>query len=421
MKVDVQEECIIKQVMKRPLIFISFLILCSGLFWPRCVGATSWPRVTDVMTAAFSVVWLAAEGATCSVNVYSDPEGNIPVTGISVTNESANHPRAAQNGVMKVIVSGLELATTYYFQTVTTSDQGVLVEPSSGPLPSVKTELTTGIPNNDVLMHRILKSDGLNPALGALLLVEVPGGAYPVTGWVGVYSSAPWAGVELANIYSATSHLLLDLSGGEPITVESIGGLMGFRRLTATVPERIGGGSPQTLSPTPSDEQCTLDNAGPVIDSGQLLPVPGAVIDNSTPVISGVYADQLSAIDPGSVVLKVDGLPVTGQAVVSSTGVVYTPLVPLAEGAHSVELFVADEWGYEALPMTWSFTIDLTQKGDVNSDESIDLADAIISLQVVSGIQPVSPVHRAADVNGDGKIGLEEALFILQKISGLRP
>jgi len=100
---------------------------------------------------------------------------------------------------------------------------------------------------------------------------------------------------------------------------------------------------------------------------------------------------------------------------------VYTPLVPLAEGAHSVELFVADEWGYEALPMTWSFTIDLTQKGDVNSDESIDLADAIISLQVVSGIQPVSPVHRAADVNGDGKIGLEEALFILQKISGLRP
>jgi len=61
------------------------------------------------------------------------------------------------------------------------------------------------------------------------------------------------------------------------------------------------------------------------------------------------------------------------------------------------------------------------RKGDVDGDEDVDLADAIISLQVVSGIQTITPVYKTGDVNGDGRIGLEEAIFVLQKISGLRP
>jgi hypothetical protein len=54
-------------------------------------------------------------------------------------------------------------------------------------------------------------------------------------------------------------------------------------------------------------------------------------------------------------------------------------------------------------------------------DAALNLADAIIALQVVSGIQPVTtPIYKTGDVNGDGKIGLEEAIFVLQKITGLR-
>jgi hypothetical protein len=406
--------------MKRRLILLYFLISCTGLFCPGWCGATPGLRVTDVTPTAFSLVWFSGRAATCSAYVYSDPDGNNPVNGVTITDESTAHPPAAQNGVMKVRVSELTPGTTYYFQTVTTTEEGTVVEPGSGPLPSVKTEMGADVAENDVLLHKILKSDGTTPALGALLLAAVEGADYPVTGWVGGGYTAPLAGIELSNIYSATSHLYLDLFGGEAITLESIGGLMGFRRLIATVPERIGGGV-QTLSPEPDAEHCTLDNAGPVIDSGQLLPVPGAVVNDSTPAISGAYTDQLSSIDPSSVRLKLDGLDVTSQAVVDTAGIVYTPLVPLGAGVHSVELFVADEWGYEALPMTWSFTIDLTEQGDVNKDGSIDLADAIISLQVVSGIQTITPVYKTGDVNGDGKIGLEEAIFVLQKISGLRP
>jgi hypothetical protein len=31
--------------------------------------------------------------------------------------------------------------------------------------------------------------------------------------------------------------------------------------------------------------------------------------------------------------------------------------VPLDEGVHSAVLFIADEWGYEAVPVVWSFTV----------------------------------------------------------------
>ncbi|MFZ4440039.1 MAG: SUMF1/EgtB/PvdO family nonheme iron enzyme [Syntrophales bacterium] len=50
----------------------------------------------------------------------------------------------------------------------------------------------------------------------------------------------------------------------------------------------------------------------------------------------------------------------------------------------------------------------------------LNLADAILSLQVVSGITPAQAVNKFIDVNGDGKIGLAEALYILQVVAGVR-
>ena len=48
------------------------------------------------------------------------------------------------------------------------------------------------------------------------------------------------------------------------------------------------------------------------------------------------------------------------------------------------------------------------------------LADVILVLQVLSGIEPAPAVYKEADVDGDNKIGLEEVIYILQKVSGLR-
>ncbi|HOF05180.1 MAG TPA: Ig-like domain-containing protein [Syntrophales bacterium] len=56
--------------------------------------------------------------------------------------------------------------------------------------------------------------------------------------------------------------------------------------------------------------------------------------------------------------------------------------------------------------------------GDINGDNKVDLADAILSLQTAAGRQ--TTVNIAGDVNGDHRIGLAETLYALQYISGLR-
>jgi len=325
---------------------------------PEISLRTSRLRVTDVTPRSFSLVWVANQAATCFANVYTDPEGNSLIKDLTITDQSANHPPAGENGVMKVSISGLAPDTTYYFRIVTVSSQGVLVEPASGELPSVRTEVISKLVNNDLLAHRILQSDGTTPAVGALLLAEVQGGSYPITGWVDDEIPAPWAYVDLNNIYSQEDRMNLELVGGEDITLVSIGGFMGYRRLNGAIPAETGG--IQTLEPEPNDDQCTLDTAGPIIDTDQLDPAPGAFINDNTPVISGSYSDEYSEIDTGSVRLVVDGVEVTDQATVGSTDVAYTPSVPLSEGSHGVSLYVSDEWGYLADPFSWNFTVDVT-------------------------------------------------------------
>jgi len=59
-------------------------------------------------------------------------------------------------------------------------------------------------------------------------------------------------------------------------------------------------------------------------------------------------------------------------------------------------------------------------QGDLDLDCTIDLEDAIIALQVMTGTASAAAVHIEADVNNDGKIGLQEVVYILQEVSGLR-
>lgn len=55
---------------------------------------------------------------------------------------------------------------------------------------------------------------------------------------------------------------------------------------------------------------------------------------------------------------------------------------------------------------------------DINGDGQVDLTDAILCLQVLSGLAP-DGIRLTADVNGDGKIGMAEAIYSLQKVAGL--
>lgn len=61
----------------------------------------------------------------------------------------------------------------------------------------------------------------------------------------------------------------------------------------------------------------------------------------------------------------------------------------------------------------------ICEKGDVDGNGGVDLADAIIGLKTMAGMQLTS-VHTCADVSDDSEIGLQEVVYILQKVSGLR-
>lgn len=61
----------------------------------------------------------------------------------------------------------------------------------------------------------------------------------------------------------------------------------------------------------------------------------------------------------------------------------------------------------------------LSPAGDVNGDGIVDLADLVLTLQILAG-GGAGNIAPAADVNGDGRIGLAEAEYVLQSASGLR-
>ena len=66
----------------------------------------------------------------------------------------------------------------------------------------------------------------------------------------------------------------------------------------------------------------------------------------------------------------------------------------------------------------WSLDIVEPAPGDVDNSDSIVLSDAILSLQVISGIVPLTSLSSLADVNNDNRIGLAEAIYVLKWVAG---
>jgi len=58
--------------------------------------------------------------------------------------------------------------------------------------------------------------------------------------------------------------------------------------------------------------------------------------------------------------------------------------------------------------------------GNVDGDEDIDLADAILSMQVMNAMASGAIINLDADVNDDNKIGMAETIYILQILADVR-
>jgi len=65
--------------------------------------------------------------------------------------------------------------------------------------------------------------------------------------------------------------------------------------------------------------------------------------------------------------------------------------------------------------------IILSNAGNINGDQNVDLVDAILAIKILCGIVKSGENNIVgADVNGDSAIGLAEVVYILQEVSGLR-
>jgi hypothetical protein len=70
------------------------------------------------------------------------------------------------------------------------------------------------------------------------------------------------------------------------------------------------------------------------------------------------------------------------------------------------------------------FRVYTNNRGDVDGNLTVDLADAILTLKVIGGLNPpairTDYTSSGVDVKNDGKIGLSEVIYILQAVAGMR-
>lgn len=108
----------------------------------------------------------------------------------------------------------------------------------------------------------------------------------------------------------------------------------------------------------------------------------------------------------------------TGTVILSASKDVTTvagisPIVPVGE---TRELFVRDIYApAEVIGYYDNVYVKNAFRADVNQDGNINLTDAMLALQIITGNSPEIPrMAYGVDVDGDNKIGLAEAVYVLQ-------
>lgn len=237
------------------------LALCSIIFLAGSVYAAPDVRrvtITDVKTMSFSVVWETDQPSIPSLEVYDENHNEITHS-VTIINESSARSPAEDLGVMKITVSDLDVDTVYLCRTITTSkiDGTITTYPSSAYL-TVRTQISTEVVDNDMIYIKILKPDGVSVAMGTLIVAEIEGSNYPITGWQGDGIEDPYAYVDLKNLFDATSHRNLELSGGENIKLKVFGSSLGILQIVGNVPDDDQVGSQYLTLPNLNDMDQTL-------------------------------------------------------------------------------------------------------------------------------------------------------------------
>ena len=99
----------------------------------------------------------------------------------------------------------------------------------------------------------------------------------------------------------------------------------------------------------------------------------------------------------------------------------------LSEGAHTLNVIGRDAAGnWQAEADATGTMWEIVCKGNLNGDDQLDLADVMIAIKAMAGMDSTDLLRAdyatsGADVNGDGRVGAAEVLYLLQKIAVARP
>lgn len=114
----------------------------------------------------------------------------------------------------------------------------------------------------------------------------------------------------------------------------------------------------------PEGAQAAADGARTEVETLILSPEPGERVGQADVLVAASFVDPGARLDPGSVVLRVDGRNVTPEAEVSGEVVSWVPGQPLPPGPHRVTLEAADRVGEPLTGSTWAFTVAPTAEGE---------------------------------------------------------
>jgi len=159
--------------------------------------------------------------------------------------------------------------------------------------------------------------------------------------------------------------------------------------------------------------------------------------DNIVPVITGFTLPATSDSLTVSIIsfTATDNAGVTGYMVTESSnppsataaGWSNTPQTTYAfnsEGTKTLFAWAKDAAGNVSAGKSAAVIIALNHMGDINSDLTVNLQDAIIVLQILTRLNPDVDYSKylasGADVDGDNKMGFSEVIYILQKVAGFR-
>ena len=172
-------------------------------------------------------------------------------------------------------------------------------------------------------------------SIAPVTTLQIDGLAASATSLVLISSDA--VGLAAFDAGTGIAQILYALDGGsQTVFVSTFSLAVGTHTLAYFSADRAGNAE------TPKSALLTvnvLDTTPPVVT---LTPPTGSTVTSASPSIIAVYSDAGRGVDPGSVLLSLDGVDVTTRALVTASSATFVSTATLSQGSHSASVQLAD-------------------------------------------------------------------------------